>query len=104
MFGLRLLTFMAVALMGSAAWAKGDVAGHYYLQGVRETGSELLLRPDGRFEWYITYGALDQTVRGTWTRTGDTIELHAEGPDRSAPLLRLDERGEWDASKIAALP
>lgn len=103
MFGLRLLTFMAVALMGSAAWAKGDVAGHYYLQGVRETGSELLLRPDGRFEWYITYGAVDQTARGTWTRTGDTIELHAEGPDRSAPLLRLDERGEWDASTEQAL-
>lgn len=103
MFRLRLVTLLAAALMGSAAWAKGDVAGHYYLQGVRETGSELLLRPDGRFDWYITYGAVDQTARGTWTRTGDTVELRAEGPDRSAPLFRLDERGEWDSSTEQAL-
>ncbi len=104
MYSLRVLTaFAAAALTCATVEAKDDMAGHYFLEGVRETGSELLLRPDGRFEWYITYGAVDQNARGTWTRTGDKILLHAEGPDRSKPLFRLDETGAWDASTEQAL-
>jgi hypothetical protein len=45
----------------SAACARTDpsLAGHYYLQGVMEVGSELLLKADGRFEYMLAYGALD---------------------------------------------
>ncbi|HSD17055.1 MAG TPA: hypothetical protein VLC71_07355 [Thermomonas sp.] len=51
------------------------LAGEYSLGGVMETGSGLLLRSDGSFEWYFSYGALDLGARGTWTRTGDRVEL-----------------------------
>jgi translation initiation factor IF-1 len=51
------------------------LAGEYSLGGVMETGSGLLLRNDGSFEWYFSYGALDLGARGTWTRTGDVVEL-----------------------------
>ena len=40
-----------------------------------ETGSGLLLRADGSFEWYFSYGALDLGARGKWVRTGDAVEL-----------------------------
>lgn len=80
-----------------------EITGHYYLHGVRETGSELLLKPDGRFEWYMTYGAVDQTARGTWLRKGDAVTLRAEGPDRSKPLFRPDEQVPWDMSHEQAL-
>ena len=51
------------------------LAGEYSLSGVMETGSGLLLRGDGRFEWYFSYGALDLGARGTWARKGDRVEL-----------------------------
>ena len=42
------------------------LAGHYYLQGVMEVGSELLLHADGRFEYFLAYGAYDESATGTW--------------------------------------
>ena len=55
--------------------AEASLAGEYELSGVMETGSGLLLRGDGSFEWYFSYGALDLGARGKWTRKGDVVEL-----------------------------
>ncbi|AQZ83412.1 hypothetical protein BUM88_18420 [Acinetobacter calcoaceticus] len=49
--------------------------GHYYLNGVMEVGSELLLQPDGKFKWMLAYGALDQYAEGTWWKNGNCIGL-----------------------------
>lgn len=56
---------------------KADQAwgGHYYLNGVMEVGSELLLQPDGKFKWMLAYGALDQYAEGTWWKNGSCIGL-----------------------------
>lgn len=72
------------------------VAGHYYLSGVMETGSELLLRPDGTFEWYLSYGALDQFARGRWMREGMTVTLIAERQDKSKPLYAPLDVEPWN--------
>lgn len=61
-----------------ASDASAPLAGEYQLGGVMETGSGLLLRADGRFEWYFSYGALDLGARGKWQRKGDTVELAVE--------------------------
>ena len=53
-------------------------AGHYFLQGVMETGSELLLTGQGTFEWYFTYGALDLAARGRWRYDGTDVMLEVE--------------------------
>ena len=50
-------------------------AGHYYLQGVMEVGSELLLEPNGKFKWYLAVGALDQYAEGIWWKNGNCIGL-----------------------------
>lgn len=63
---------------GDAPAASRDaarIAGHYYLEGIMETGSELLLRDDGRFQWYFTYGALDLAAEGRWQREGVHVVL-----------------------------
>jgi len=52
-------------------------AGHYYLEGVMEVGSELLLEPDGKFKWYLAVGALDQYAEGIWWKNGPCIGLKA---------------------------
>jgi hypothetical protein len=51
------------------------LVGHYYLSGVMETGSELLLKADGQFEWFISYGAVDQMAKGRWGRSGEIVTL-----------------------------
>lgn len=106
MYSLRYLTPAVAALFLSAPTPTNaqmsesgmEIIGHYYLQGVMETGSELMLMPDGRFQWYISYGAVDQNAEGTWSRSGNIVTLTAKGADRSKPLFRLDEQMDWDAS------
>jgi hypothetical protein len=51
------------------------MSGHYYLQGVHEVGAELLLRPDGRFQFAMSYGAVDQSAEGTWAQRAKKIVL-----------------------------
>jgi len=87
------------------------LAGHYYLSGVMETGSELLLKADGRFEWFVSYGAVDQVATGRWGRDGQVVTLVAEGastpamsPDQVRPWDRLRLRVEGDALVADLLP
>jgi hypothetical protein len=80
----------------SPAFAADRLAGHYYLNGVTEVGSELLLRDDGRFEWFLAYGAMDQTASGRWTETDGRVVLTTERPAQDAPLFRRDGAMPWD--------
>ena len=59
----------------AAATNTASLAGHYYLEGIMETGSELLLREDGRFQWYFSYGALDLAAEGRLQREDDHVVL-----------------------------
>jgi hypothetical protein len=84
------------AQCAAPAAAKVDpaFAGHYYLSGVMETGSELLLRGDGTFDWYISYGAVDQAAKGQWASDGAAVVLTATTRDTSRPLFAaLDVEG-----------
>lgn len=92
-------TRMRCASSGPVAQiGKPDAAltGHYYLSGVMETGSELRLKPDGRFDWYISYGAVDQVAQGRWGRNGQAVTLIADVPSADRPLVRTDEVLPWD--------
>ncbi len=70
--------------------------GHYYLSGVRETGSELLLGADGRFEWFMSYGAVDQFAKGQWGRKGDRVTLVSDQPGAGDALFRADTQVPWN--------
>lgn len=69
---------LAVFLAAPAFAQASGRAGHYYLRGVMETGSELLLRPDGRFQWYLVYGALDLFTEGRWDERDGAVTLTSE--------------------------
>jgi hypothetical protein len=58
-----------------AAPAASTPVGHYRLQGVHDAASELILRADGRFEYALAYGALDEEAAGRWRRVGDKVFL-----------------------------
>jgi hypothetical protein len=51
---------MSGARAAGCAPADASLAGHYWLRGVKEVGSELELRADGRFTYMLAYGALDE--------------------------------------------
>ena len=53
------------------------VAGTYYLQDVRETASGFKLNPDGSFQFFFTYGALDRYGSGNWALADDHIVLQS---------------------------
>lgn len=69
------------------------LAGHYYLNGVMEVGSELLLRKDGSFEFMLAYGANDQYGKGCWAQEGSKISLIPAGQGRVTGRHTPDSRG-----------
>lgn len=85
---------------GAAEPAASSLPGHYYLQGVMETGSELLLKKDGTFEWVLSYGNTDQQASGAWRVTGDTVTLVA-GNGGKEPQFRVFEEAEMRIQKPA---
>ena len=78
---------------GSCAPGNPVYVGHYHLEGVREVGSEILLRPDGSFEFMLAYGANDQYGRGCWSLGGATLSLVPEGRSAASRMHTPDNRG-----------
>ncbi len=50
-----------------------SLAGEYYLQGVRETASGFLLKPDDNFKFFFSYGASDRYGSGRWAIKNDHV-------------------------------
>jgi len=63
------------------------VAGNYVLEGGHEMGSELMLKPDGQFQYMLAYGAADYTATGKWHIAGETVVLDSKIPN--APAFKL---------------
>ncbi len=92
---ISLLTALLLSAGAALAACKpGDpaLAGHYYLQGVMEVGSEILLYPDGRFEFMLAYGANDQYGRGCWQVEGEALSLLTQGRSRAPAMHYPDQR------------
>src|ERR1035441_6035926 len=55
-----------------------------YDGGQMEVGAQLLLKPDGHFQYELAYGALDETAAGTWEFKDSTVLQigRASGTDR----------------------
>lgn len=78
----------SLCLMIGVTMQAADLSGHYVLRGVREVGSELLLRPDGNFEFMFAYGAADYWGKGTWKAEKDSVILTSR-PGKRTPPFRL---------------
>lgn len=91
---LSATTLLAFSYTAQAcAAADKRLAGHYYLNGVMEVGSELLLRPDGSFEFMLAYGANDQYGKGCWVKRGSTVEVIPAGRGTASRRHTPDDRG-----------
>ena len=101
----------AVSVTACSATAEDDkLAGHYYLQGASEVGSELVLGKDGKFSWMLSYGASDNAAQGTWQLKGKQVVLSAVAvpmafrafTDSELNVVKPVETGTWIA--IVGIP
>jgi hypothetical protein len=67
--------FAPNALAAECLRANAALSGHYFMSGVMEVGSELLLKANGRFEYMLEYGSLDEYATGCWSTDGRTVTL-----------------------------
>jgi len=67
---------------------QATLPGHYYLRGVTEVGAELLLRPNGKFEYSMAYGAVDEYAHGSWKVLGQQAVFRSEGASARAASMR----------------
>jgi hypothetical protein len=101
--GILAMNLLAVvgAIVGPAqAQDAAAVAGSYCLQGVQEVGSCMRLSPDGKFEYFLAYGAYDETAEGTW-RVADgavivTTPAYDKPPTFSFKRMQPSEAGAFD--------
>jgi hypothetical protein len=90
---MKIAVALLVFFASFAAYGQ-DLAGSYVLHGEMEVGSELLLKPDGKFEFMLAYGAADYWAKGTWKRDGNTVVLHTAGKKEEPFKLLRSEAGK----------
>jgi hypothetical protein len=99
LFRLALLSLNLIALPALAQ----DFTGHYYLHGVTEVGSEMLLKPDGTFQWMLAYGAIDRSAHGHWHRSDNTLILDTDPARAQGKLFSLIKTLPWEPTAEASL-
>jgi hypothetical protein len=95
-----MLVLVAVAWQPASAQAPdaASMAGSYCLAGVREVGSCLRLHPDGRFEYFLAYGAYDENAEGTWKLERGEVVLDTPAYDKrpTFSFRRMQRSGAFD--------
>ncbi len=75
---LSILTLTLFCLPFTSGAEDSDIAGHYYLVNQMETASQLLLKPDHTFMWWLAIGNADYRANGTWRKEGDKVIIETE--------------------------
>lgn len=86
--------------LGSGADAKErSPAGDYRLVGEQDVASGLRLRPDGRFQYFLSAGALDEQAEGRWSLAGRSVVLVTE-PRPKPPTFSPSPSRRTDAAPL----
>jgi len=84
--------------------AQKTLHGEYRLTGIPETASAFMFKPDGRFEFFFIYGAVDRAATGTYLIIGDTIKLHSDkSPGDDFPITKEKKQGKGYVIKVSDL-
>ncbi len=75
-------------------------SGSYRLVGGPDTDSELVLRDDGTYSYWLMAGALDEVPEGHWVQNGSTASLTTE-PKPVLPEFTRAELSPHGASAIS---
>jgi len=73
-----LVIFLVLGIFNCRGKSKMKIAGEYYLQGVHEMASGFILKENGEFQFFFSYGALDRMGSGKWTEKDGKIIFQTE--------------------------
>lgn len=90
---------MLLAVAGGAAAKERSPAGDYRLVGEQDVASGIRLSPDGRFQYFLSAGALDERAEGRWSAAGGVVALVTE-PKPVPPLFRQAEPKTTDSAAL----
>ncbi len=83
-----LLSLLLIPGHMTIAQTADSIPGEYHLQGVMETASAILLKPDSTFELYFSYGAMDRQGHGKWQFQDGKVVLNSRPkPERDFALV-----------------
>lgn len=71
------LLFFAL-IISTTMQAQKFTPGEYHLTGVREMASAFNFTKDGKFQFFLSYGAMDRNATGTYKIEGDTVKLFSD--------------------------
>jgi len=75
----------ALTVFASAAtFAQSSIVGDYRLADGPDVAGELVLKPDGRFQYALAAGALDEQAEGRWVVADGQVRLYTEPKPRPA--------------------
>ncbi|WP_422061511.1 hypothetical protein [Sphingopyxis sp.] len=94
---MRTLLLAAALIAGPAAAQDSPFVGEYSLAEGPDVGGGLLIRTDGRFQYALAAGALDERAEGRWETRGDTVCLITE-PKPVPPAFEKGALIEVDAA------
>src|SRR3546814_12594859 len=83
---MRTLLLSAALIATPAAAQDSPFVGEYSLAEGPDVGGGLLIRSDGRFQYMLAAGALDERAEGRWEMRGETICLTTE-PKPAQPAM-----------------
>ncbi len=92
---MRTLLLAAALIAAPATAQESPFAGEYSIAEGPEIGGGLLIRNDGRFQYMLAVGALDERADGRWETHGDTICLTTDPKPvppamEKGPLIEVD--------------
>jgi hypothetical protein len=93
------LLLLLLALGGGAEAKDRSPAGDYRLVGEHDVASGLRLRTDGRFQYFLSAGALDEQAEGRWSVAGRRVVLVTE-PVPKPPVFRQEESGRTGSAAL----
>lgn len=93
--------FLAAALIAAlavpAAAQDSSLVGEYRIAEGPDVGGGLLIRNDGRFQYMLAAGALDERAEGRWEARGDSVCLTTD-PKPVPPTMEKGPLGEIDGA------
>lgn len=90
---------LLLAVSAAADSKARSPAGEYRLVGEQDVASGLRLQPDGRFQYFLIAGALDEQAEGRWTRSDGVVTLVTE-PKPVPPRFERATAGRTDSAPL----
>jgi hypothetical protein len=96
----RAILSLLLALGSASAAAEPSPEGEYRLVGEQDVASGLRLQPDGRFQYFLIAGALDEGAQGRWSAVGGLVILVTE-PKPVPPVFGAAPAGRTDSAALS---